>query len=183
MTKPSYFELLKDPRWQKVRLKKLEAAEWSCEACCDTETTLSVHHKRYVKGRQPWEYESHELVVLCQPCHEFEHEAKDMRGDLLSHLHQDGPASASDFFAIGAGYMSIQTDDEDMQDAALRFWHGSPHQFEAGRLLAGLIQRYAPTTEGLKRLADAVTDDSTSPLSADLAKLFDKHGLNRRGER
>lgn len=173
----SYWQLLKDPRWQKVRLKKLEAAEWKCEACYDADTTLSVHHKRYVKGQQPWEYEPHELVVLCQPCHEVEHESKDKRSDLISHLHQDGPASATDFYAVGAGYVSIQTNDEAMQDSALRFWRESPYQFESGRFLAGVVLRLDPTMPGMKKLAEAFSSDEVGPLRVELAALFSKHGI------
>ena len=40
----SYKKLLKDPRWQKKRLKVLERAGWACEECGDTKTELHVHH-------------------------------------------------------------------------------------------------------------------------------------------
>ena len=172
----TYWELLKDPRWQKVRLKKLEAAEWLCEACYDAETTLSVHHKRYVKGRKPWEYESHELVVLCQPCHEMEHEAKDQRSELIAHLHQDGPASATDFFAIGAGYLSVQTNDEGLHEATRPFFQDNPYQFECGRLLAGLMSRFHITIDGLQSLADALENDAESAFVDDIAAVLAKHG-------
>lgn len=73
----SYSELLRDPRWQKKRLQKLEAAEWMCFECESTDKTLNVHHVRYIKGRKPWEYENDQLQVLCEECHGIEHKRRD----------------------------------------------------------------------------------------------------------
>jgi len=67
--KMTYSEKLKDPRWQKKRLEILEAAQWECSSCGDKETTLHVHHKRYHKGLEPWDYGNHELECLCEDCH------------------------------------------------------------------------------------------------------------------
>ena len=72
----SYFEKLKDPRWQKKRLEVLDESLWACASCGDTANTLHVHHKQYIKGREPWEYESNELEVLCSTCHESTHASK-----------------------------------------------------------------------------------------------------------
>lgn len=69
----SYTEKLRDPRWQKKRLEALQAAGWACENCGGTTETLNVHHKRYFKGRMPWEYELEWLSVLCENCHTDEH--------------------------------------------------------------------------------------------------------------
>jgi hypothetical protein len=68
--KNSYWIKLKDPRWQKKRLKILERSNFTCELCDDTETTLHVHHKAYRKGADPWDYEDYELQCLCENCHE-----------------------------------------------------------------------------------------------------------------
>jgi hypothetical protein len=65
----AYSDLLKDPRWQKKRLEVLEAAGWSCERCGDKTRTLHVHHKKYRRGADPWEYDREELQSLCEPCH------------------------------------------------------------------------------------------------------------------
>lgn len=70
----TYSELLQDPRWQKKRLEGLEEAGWRCENCGASDITLHVHHIRYIKGRQPWEYSSEELQVLCKHCHQEHHE-------------------------------------------------------------------------------------------------------------
>ena len=68
----SYADKLKDPRWQKKRLEILDKNDWCCQRCFDSELTLHVHHKAYIKGRSPWEYEDSELTVLCESCHENE---------------------------------------------------------------------------------------------------------------
>lgn len=67
---PTYLELLKDPRWQRKRLEVLNAANWRCLCCLDSETTLHVHHRWYERGRKPWEYGLDCLVSLCEKCHE-----------------------------------------------------------------------------------------------------------------
>lgn len=59
--KLSWSQQYKHPQWQRKRLEALEAAGWECENCGEKETTLNVHHKRYVKGRMIWEYDVSEL--------------------------------------------------------------------------------------------------------------------------
>ncbi len=68
----SYFEKLKDPRWQKIRLKILERDNWTCQNCGDKESTLNVHHRYYKPKLEPWEYPEESLITLCEECHEFE---------------------------------------------------------------------------------------------------------------
>lgn len=43
--------------------------KWMCKKCGDDETTLNVHHKRYINGNDPWEYENNDLITLCEHCH------------------------------------------------------------------------------------------------------------------
>ncbi len=69
----NYTEKLKDPRWQKKRLKKLEEQDFTCEGCDSKRDMLHVHHLEYVGGRAPWEYANDELAVLCDKCHTFVH--------------------------------------------------------------------------------------------------------------
>jgi hypothetical protein len=69
-----YSEKLKDPRWQKKRLKILERDEFACNDCGDTESTLMVHHLKY--AGDPWEIEDKYLITLCEDCHESEHESR-----------------------------------------------------------------------------------------------------------
>lgn len=82
----SYREQLLSPQWQRKRLESLEACGWKCLHCGDTDTTLHVHHKRYVKGRMAWEYDASELVVLCDPCHKDEHHMLDELREFLAHV-------------------------------------------------------------------------------------------------
>ena len=64
----SYKDKLLDPRWQKKRLKILERDDFKCQLCGDTETTLHIHHKKYVKG-DPWDSPDIYLITHCEHCH------------------------------------------------------------------------------------------------------------------
>jgi len=37
---------------------------------------LNVHHKYYIEGKKPWEYDNDALITLCQDCHKLEHQTK-----------------------------------------------------------------------------------------------------------
>ena len=64
-----YKELLKHPKWQRKRLEIMERAEFACEFCRDDETCLHIHHKKYISGRKPWEYDNSNFICLCEVCH------------------------------------------------------------------------------------------------------------------
>lgn len=64
----TYAEKLKDPRWQKKRLQIFERDQWKCTCCADTETTLNVHHKKYI-GENPWDTPEEFLITVCEKCH------------------------------------------------------------------------------------------------------------------
>lgn len=64
-----YGELLKHPKWQRRRLEIMQRDNFTCQVCLDTETELQVHHKKYINGLQPWEYEDSYLITLCNNCH------------------------------------------------------------------------------------------------------------------
>lgn len=66
----TYYDKLKDPRWQKKRLQVMNRDKWTCKKCGDTETTLNIHHLKYESGKNPWEYDNKDLVTLCEDCHE-----------------------------------------------------------------------------------------------------------------
>ena len=40
--------------------------------------SLQVHHKYYVLGNEPWEYNNEALVTLCNECHEARHNNEDI---------------------------------------------------------------------------------------------------------
>lgn len=74
VNKKTYLDKLKDPRWQKKRLEILERDEWFCQICGNNESTLHVHHRVYIKDKEPWDYPDEYLVTLCEDCHEIERE-------------------------------------------------------------------------------------------------------------
>ena len=80
----TYSEKLKDPRWQKKRLEILERDGWACQICGDSENPLHVHHRIYIKGNAPWDYDADSLVTLCEVCHEYETHDMDKAADLIS---------------------------------------------------------------------------------------------------
>jgi len=67
----SYAELLRHPKWQKMRLEILEDADFACQSCGDKNETLHVHHLYYLRDRSPWEYPPESLRCLCKTCHEY----------------------------------------------------------------------------------------------------------------
>lgn len=82
----NYSEKLKDPQWIRFREELIWARRQSrpdygrdvCDDCGqDTIGTLHVHHKRYIKGREPWQYDYDDLRLLCESCHDLIHDAED----------------------------------------------------------------------------------------------------------
>lgn len=108
MAKKTYAEKLKDPRWQKKRLEVLSDAEFQCELCGDTESTLHVHHKQYIKGHDVWEYEREQLACLCESCHENQHDLETRFQDLLSRIPIDGPGCKDEVYYLLAGFLGLQ---------------------------------------------------------------------------
>lgn len=124
-------EQYRHPNWQKKRLEALEAAGFTCQRCGDTETSLHVHHKRYVKGRNVWEYGADELDILCEPCHEQTHADKDLLNELLSKV----PASEiSSVTAVVTGFCGYAYGLNNTNEVAEKL--NNPFGFTVG-LLAG----------------------------------------------
>lgn len=73
----TYAEKLKDPRWQKKRLKIMSRDKWKCRKCGDDKTTLQVHYKKYYPNTEPWDYEDKYLITVCENCHEIIETLKD----------------------------------------------------------------------------------------------------------
>lgn len=65
----TYAEKLKDPRWLKVREKVLRLWNHSCRECRSKDKWLQVHHRFYESGKEPWDYDLNDMVVLCKFCH------------------------------------------------------------------------------------------------------------------
>ena len=93
MTKKTYSEKLKDPRWQKKRLEIFQRDGWACRLCGESEITLHVHHDSY-KGN-PWDINSKELKTVCKFCHEIIHDVK--KSENASVVHIEKPISTTDY--------------------------------------------------------------------------------------
>lgn len=102
VTNPNYADLLKDPRWQRKRLEVLQRAGWMCEECGDHTTTLHVHHRQYLKGRNPWDYPDELLQVLCEKCHRHITSVMEDIQHLLATLSIDQLEKVSDYANCGA---------------------------------------------------------------------------------
>lgn len=107
MTQKTYWQKLQDPRWQKLRLKAMEATDFSCEICGDDEATLNVHHKEYFKGHEPWDYNIGQLSVLCEDCHEAQHDSADALKIICSYLPLDGFMNRTECAFLLAGITNI----------------------------------------------------------------------------
>ena len=108
MAERTYYEKLKDPRWQKLRLQVMEAADFCCQLCFDSTSSLNVHHKDYIKGKEPWEYDVNQLSVLCEDCHKEYHGKIDSIRFISSILTQDGgPWDRNRIAFIISGYLQM----------------------------------------------------------------------------
>ena len=75
---------LKDPRWQKLRLKVMERDGWKCVICDSNDKVLHVHHIVYDRRNpNPWEYDAETLQTLCRECHKVRQELIDNAANAL----------------------------------------------------------------------------------------------------
>jgi hypothetical protein len=77
MSKQTYYEKLKDPRWQRKRLEVMERDNFTCRSCGCNDKTLNVHHKTYRKNAEPWDYDDDNFITYCEDCHGSVHAEKD----------------------------------------------------------------------------------------------------------
>jgi len=129
--KLTYAEQLKHPNWQRRRLEMLEHARFECTNCGDTETTLHVHHKQYIKGRMAWQYSNAELEVLCEKCHAIEHLlAADLK-DLLANVSTAQALAILRGFYVFSDWFSVWSENSG---------YDSGPQYHAVGLIAYLCQ-------------------------------------------
>lgn len=147
----SYWQQLKDPKWQRRRLEIMQRDEFTCQNCFDSGCTLHVHHKHYVKGRKPWEYLDHELVTLCDRCHDVAHERIGAFRDLLAQLRVAGPFCEDEAHALVAGWASVGLDGD-----FSGYQEGSPSEFLIGRI-AGAISKHVYRMSELPELAQKIS--------------------------
>jgi hypothetical protein len=70
----NYSDKLKDPRWQKKKTDILLRDKFTCQLCGDSKIAiLIVHHKKYQKNTDPWDYDNDDLITLCEDCHKKIH--------------------------------------------------------------------------------------------------------------
>jgi hypothetical protein len=69
-----YSDKLKHPKWQKKRLEIMERDGFQCQCCFGRDNPLTVHHKIYINGKDPWDYKNKSLITLCNICHNNVHE-------------------------------------------------------------------------------------------------------------
>lgn len=79
----SYYEKLRDPRWQQRRLAVLERDGWACTNCGDSKSELHVHHVAYRRGADPWDYGDDDLTSLCATCHRAEEAARKLASERI----------------------------------------------------------------------------------------------------
>lgn len=145
--KPSYSELLKDPRWQKRRLEILSRDNFTCQRCRDDESTLHVHHKHYHKGRMPWDYEDRELVTLCEFCHEGIDEEDSRLKDVLAFVPMDGPWSRSEAISLLAGWAYLGSKSQPPE--LLGYFNEDQRGFRVGEVAAFIAVLSAEELRGL----------------------------------
>jgi len=129
MSAKTYYEKLQDPRWQKLRLEAMQKSRFMCSNCFASDQTLNVHHKDYIKGKEPWEYTLHQLSVLCKSCHENYHNKIDPFRYISSVLDFDGPWDRRKISFIIAGYIDATYEsfcmriEEPEEENSLRFYN------------------------------------------------------------
>ena len=125
-----YLGKLKDPRWQKKRLEIFERDEWTCQICDSKETTLCVHHRVYLKDKEPWEYDNSLLVTLCEDCHE--EESKQIKSYLyaLESIFRLNFFS-NDIYKLWRGFYSLRRDfPSDITSSVLEWVLRNPDEME-----------------------------------------------------
>lgn len=118
----TYLEKLQDPLWKAKRHWIIRQDGFHCRNCSapgvsqilkaktilregkkisfpegtyiilESKLKLNVHHKCYINGKEPWEYEDDALITLCPECHKKEYETNTIPiysdiGDLIDYCH------------------------------------------------------------------------------------------------
>jgi hypothetical protein len=88
MSKESYSEKLKDPRWQAKRKHIVKRDQNKCRKCKESDLRLNVHHIIYIDNIEPWEYDDRYLITLCDKCHEQQHKDIDTESCIKDIMQQ-----------------------------------------------------------------------------------------------
>lgn len=86
----TYSEKLKDPRWAAFRQHAIEFYGCECSNCSGNDTAqgdgIHVHHKRYIRDREPWEYDLDDVSVICGTCHDRIHACETKWRDMIRQM-------------------------------------------------------------------------------------------------
>ena len=85
-----YSQKLQDVNWQKKKNEIQIRDQFTCQKCGDKENMVDVHHRHYLKDRDPWDYPNQLLVLLCRKCHQEEEDCKEVVNEMLPSLHYWG---------------------------------------------------------------------------------------------
>ena len=64
-----YKEQAKDDRWIKKSKEIMKRDDYTCQLCGKTRVKLNVHHIKYLKGLDYWDYPDELLMTVCEVCH------------------------------------------------------------------------------------------------------------------
>lgn len=143
-----YSEKLKDPRWQKLRLKILERDKWTCQSCTATEHTLHVHHCYYKIGLEPWEYPEQSLITLCDECHWIENDSRNkLEQTLLFSCKEKFLWSEIETLGMAIHYMAMTSTQTTIVDAIAWFFENP----EAQAKIIKLHKKYKKEQKGKRR--------------------------------
>ncbi|MEK6880250.1 MAG: hypothetical protein AABY22_11605, partial [Nanoarchaeota archaeon] len=130
----TYAEKLKNPKWQKLRLKILERDNFQCQNCLDNTKTLHVHHLDYINGKEPWDYPNEYLLTLCEKCHE---DVKQERQLFENNIIKQSRLKLKDTF-IQDCTSSVFTGYENLHDLFYLLWELKDYQNEVDDVLSSL---------------------------------------------
>lgn len=126
----TYSAKLRDPRWAEYRERVFYAYGQQCESCGESKPITSknhIHHKRYHRGYEPWDYDLDDVCVLCPECHEEIHNAESSWRDLI----RKSPSWLAFYFQRLADEL-LNTDDPCVIQQALVHKRHAAEKFKCG---------------------------------------------------
>jgi len=151
----TYSDKLKDPRWQKKRLRVMERDGFKCRDCGDEKETLHVHHCFYEKG-DPWNTKDDFLLTLCETCHKERQECEDLAKSELGKLFARIDSGSVHSIACDAHWLK----DDELEDGVVLIskfkrdyendirWFNELNKTKTGRKI------YLKVTKGGRRCAN-----------------------------
>lgn len=69
----NYKEQVNDPRWVEKSREIMKRDNFTCQLCGKSHTKLNVHHIKYIKDKDYWDYPDELLMTVCEVCHQKIH--------------------------------------------------------------------------------------------------------------